>query len=274
VARSAAQVAPVLFEHLLRPLVLGGKVTLMRPLGAELESAIAELPEPVGAEALSQIEFARVRRVRSLTPLDRCAAPNASDWRLLACLHDLLQATHPSLGSHANQKLLANVEARLSLIPPVANVHEALMRHSLFARVLEIARVDTKVSYWVGSATYLGTPVPKRLTAWPELRRVKQDVTRRDAADLLNSEQGLRLLVQLLHKTPLTDFATCTRNAPPFQFTEENAALIAAPVGMKLTLRALHALPSEQVTYALRGAASVNARLQSVATQVLQAFQA
>jgi hypothetical protein len=270
VARKATEVAPALFEHLLKPLVLGGPVTLMRPLGAELEAAIAALEEPADAESLSQIEFARVRRVRALTPLDRCAPPSARDWRLLACLHDVLQASHPALSVKANRKLIASVGERIAAVLPVANAHEALMRHSLFARVLQIARVDTEVNYWVGSATYLGTPVPARLTAWPELRQVRTSVTRRETATLLGSDHELACLDLFLRKTPVTDFVTSVRTAPRFQFTEENCALLATPIGMKLAIRAVKRLP--QAPQVLREAAVASARLQPVVTLFLQAL--
>jgi len=57
-------------------------------------------------------------------------------------------------------------------VPEPVHVLDALARHTWFARVLDVARTDTIVSWWTGSRTYLGIEAPRRLRAWPELRRV------------------------------------------------------------------------------------------------------
>jgi hypothetical protein len=123
--------------------------------------------------------------------------------------------------------------------------------------VFEIARTDTKVSWWTGSSTFLGTEPPARLTAWPELRRVHIDKTPRPLLDLpavgghVTSDRFAEALQAFLRKTPLTDLATCRRAAPELRFTDEALGLVASRAGRTLALRALSGQPEEAVDQAL-----------------------
>lgn len=269
-ARDATEVSAALFEHLLKPLVLGGKVQLERPLGKGLTAAVAALHEHASAADLAEVEFARVRKVRSLVALDRCPAPSSAEWYMLGVLHDMLQITHPGLSERARSKLSEDVCERLRSIPPIANVHEALMRHSMFARVLEITRADTHVDYWVGKATYVGTPVPARMTAWPNLRKVKTHVTQHSVAELLQEASATEALQLFLAATPLTDFATCTRTSPAFQWSDGTSALVESPAGLKVALRAIHMGEPEQIEATLvRAAGAIHTARHAAASAAL-----
>jgi hypothetical protein len=56
---------------------------------------------------------------------------------------------------------------------------------------------------------------------------------------------------QLLRVTPLTDFATCARAAPPFVWTRETLAMARTPVARTLALRAVSLAPVDDADGAL-----------------------
>ena len=96
-----------------------------------------------------------------------------------------------------------------------------------------------------------------RLLAWPEVRRVQQIRTPRPLMDLptagsaVDGSRFVSVVEEFLKRTPLTDLATCHRQAPTFAFTHENLALAATHAGRTLILRALAVLPERAVNAAL-----------------------
>ena len=246
-----------LFEHFMAPLVLGGELRPGRPIGgkAALELGIERTVTHV--DLASHVELARVRVARQLAPIDYLPGPDAEEWALAAVLHDLVQAAHPDWrgflrSSSGPTRLLRLAELTLDRVGPVSNVREALGRHTWFSRLLEITRTDTKVSWWVGSQTFLGTEPPARLSAWPELRRVHVDRTPQKLLDLpgaggqVTPERYAAALARFLRATPLTDMATCARPSLPFEWSGPTLAFVAMRGGRTLALRALaHAHPSD-----------------------------
>jgi hypothetical protein len=164
-------------------------------------------------------------------------------------LHDIVQSTHPSLvglfRSNASQRILQLVSLALDRIPAPANAKEALSRHTIFSRALEIGRTDTHVSWWTGSATFHGFEPPPRLTAWPSVRRVTLDRAVCLLADL--PANGSKVDAKFFHDTlalwlskdPLTDLANAHRANPVFAWTPSTLALVASPVGRTLAVRAI-----------------------------------
>lgn len=201
---------------------------------------------PSDTEAMSHVQLARTRRARELAPVDRFEAFTAAEWTMLAALHDLAQSTHPDLTgvfrSKTPGRLIHVVSLTLDRVPPPAHAYEALSRHSIFARMFDIRRVTTEVRWWTGSAKFVGTKPPSRLTAWPEFRRVNVNEIPEPFAILpVGKAQGdfNETLAQFLTRTPLTDFALCDRPVPSFRFTAENVALLSTQAGRTLALRAL-----------------------------------
>lgn len=254
-------VADALFEGFLAPLVLGGPMRPARPIGAKVALALGENQMITDVEQASLVALARVRVARKLVPIDRVEGISNAEWALGAALHDVVQSTHPDLSglfrSSAPLKVLDLVDATLARVPAPASARDALDRHTLFSRVLEITRTDTKVSWWVGSATFLGAEPPGRLTAWPELRRVHVEKTPRPLLDLPGAgghvavDRYLTSLQSFLRKTPLTDLATCHRAAPEFRFSDEVLGLVASRAGRTMALRALAGASEESVDLAL-----------------------
>jgi hypothetical protein len=154
-------------------------------------------------------------------------------------------------------KLLGILEQTLEYVPPIANVGEALSRHTWFARVFEIARTDTQVKWWTGSRTFLGTTPPARLLAWPKQRRVRVEATERPLVELpasaaaVDRERFTRVLLRFLAKTPLTDVATLDRVDPAFTWTSETLSLVGSRAGRTLVVRALRGVATEAVYTAL-----------------------
>jgi hypothetical protein len=254
-------IADGLFLGFMAPLVIGGEMIPRRPIGGRAALALGVERSVTDPDRLAHVQIARIRVARKLAPIDRVENPTVDEWALSACLHDLVQATHPSLvgifRGKAPGKLLQNVDVTLGQIPAAKTAHEALSRHTWFSRLFEIARTDTVVSWWVGSRTFLGTSPPERLTAWPELRRVQVDRTPRSLAELpekggaVDKEQFLKVLQSFLGKVPLTDLANVTRAEPAFAWTREALELVGSRAGRTLATRALLYSPEDAVASAL-----------------------
>jgi hypothetical protein len=260
VAADLGVIAQALFEGVMAPLVLGGPVRPGHAIGARVALALGD-GERTGTDPdlETDVQLARIRRGRRLVPIDKLATATHAEWALAAALHDLLQAANPTfdtaLRRSAAVRILALAREAIERVPEPANVLEALSRHTWFARVLDVARTDTTVSWWTGSRTYLGVEAPRRLRAWPELRRVQVVATPHPLLELrplaVDRTRLTDAVARLLTRTPLTELATCTREAPPFVWGEAALALVATRPGRTLALRVLARLPSEAVDDAL-----------------------
>ncbi len=254
-----------LFSTFLGPLVVGGTMLPGKPFGGKRALAIGEHRQPSDVDLLARTELARVRVARRIAPIDTLdAAPSAEEWALAAMLHDLVQSTHPGFDAafrrSGPKRLLEVIEKTLEHVPAPPNVGAALSRHTWFSRMFELARTDVDLRWWTGSERFLGTDPPKRLLAWPELRRVSETRTPRPLMDLPTSgaavdlERFTRVTEAFLTKTPLTDLATITRGSPVFRWTRENLELVSTHAGRTLVNRALATLPQAQVDAALGAA--------------------
>jgi hypothetical protein len=262
-----------LYRGLLAPLVLGGPVRLVRPLGAQLSLQIGASGPVLDADLASRVDVARTRRARLLAPVDSLPDLDPATFAQLAALNDLLQLTNHHLAGPLTRgryvRLEANLRWLLERIPAPRDVLSALSRHATFARALDLARTDSTVSWWTGSARFRGETVSSRLTAWPEIRRVHVDARKILLADMPAGVLGLHpdafsdVLSLWLTRSPLTDLATATRKTPPFAWSDSTLSLIAAPPGRTLALRALATEPE----------AALQATLSRAAAQVPPAFE-
>jgi hypothetical protein len=260
-AEKPVAIADRLFCQFMAPLVLGGELRPGRPIGGKNALALAPFSDTLDKELLSHVDLARIRIARRLAPVDQVVPPTAAEWALAACLHDVVQTTHPELTGmflgRAPAKLLEVAQATAEVVPPPATVGDALERHTWFSRVLDITRTDTNVSFWVGKRTYLGVDPPSRLLAWPELRRVHIDKVPHPLTELpgagghVNVDLFAGGLAAWFRKTPLTDLATCARTSPQFQWTPETLALLTTRAGRTLVLRALDGQTALDVETAL-----------------------
>jgi hypothetical protein len=273
-----------LFESFLAPLVLGGSLRPGKPFGGELALAL-EARMPSNSDLLSRTQLARIRVARSLVTLDTIStAPTNAEWALSAVLHDAVQAAHPDFDAvfkrSGPSRLLDIAAATLERIGPPTSLADALSRHTWVARMFDITRTDIDLSWWTGSQRFFGKNPPKRLVAWPELRRVTELRTARALMDLpsfasmADIDRFSNVIDGLLSRTPLTDLATLTRSAPKFSWTRSTIALCTSFLGRTLALRALARLPAHAVDDALGRATralveAADARSLLVVTHVL-----
>ena len=273
-----AATAKRLYERFLVPLVVGGDVAVGPAIGARAALSLDGGLAAVDTDVRSQVDVARVRVARRLSPVDLLEGPDAHEWALAAALHDLVYALHPELGGDAPDRLLDLAHQVLARVAPPASLAEAISRHTLFARMFELRRTDTAVSWWTGSRTFLGRSPPSRLLAWPRLRRVQTSERTLTLDAMADLPQGRRDrfvegIARLLEKTPLTDLATCARPFPAFRWSGASLGLFARPNGRVLGLRALALGAREEVDAALgratrphveAGASDDVARIRSV----------
>lgn len=259
-----------LAQAILEPLVLGGPVHPVRPFGGPLalrlglgkDGAVRRVAD---ADLGSRLDVARVRRARLIAPVDTLPELDAGDWAVLAGLNDLLQLTNHELAGALTRgryaRLVLNLRWLCERIPAPRDLLGALSRHATFARALDMVRTDSAVSWWTGSARFRGERPPSRLTAWPEIRRVRVDEQRVSLADMPLGLIGITIddftdvLGLWLTRSPLTDLATVTRKSPVFAWSASTLSIIATGAGRGLAFRALARQPGEAAVAALGRAA-------------------
>lgn len=256
-----------LSERLLVPLMQGGEVRPVAPVG---EARAVELSKALsGARVFDEVEALRLRAARRWAPVDDLGDIAADEWLLVAALNDLLQLTNPALGRGLGARriplrLARLVERVLSRAGPPRSVASALSRHALFGRVVELARVDTQVSWWSGSARFVGHEPPERLLQWPRLRKVRrlsEHVRLGQMDDGKTSDFGL-LLQRWLALTPLTTLGTSRTSGVPFRWTGPLLALTSTKEGRRMALRVL--LTGADVAAALAELSSATEVLASI----------
>jgi len=262
VAASLGAIAERLFAGVMAPLVLGGAMRPGHAIGSRSALGLGDGRAPVDRVLATLVDVARVRYARRLAPVDTLPGPTKSEWALAAALHDLLQAANPifdyALRRAAAETILRYANETIEHVAPPASVGEALTRHSWFGRVMEVTRADTRVSWWAGYRTFRGVAPPPRLQRWARLRRVRVTRTPVGIVDLhpiaVESEDLGAVVQALLARTPLTDLATCTRDAPVFVWQPGALSLLATQGGRKLALRALARLDAARVDIVLERA--------------------
>jgi hypothetical protein len=234
-------------ERVLAPLIAGGPLLPVPPIGEARAIAALEHAAFAGG-ALNEVRARRLRVARRLTPLDALGDPTPGEWLLLFALNDMLQSTNQTLlgpfGSERPRLLLEMVLSLIARAGAPATVGDALSRHATFSRLLSIVRVDTHVSWWVGSRTFRGMHPPSRLLSWRKVRRVhesEQSVALADMTPATDSAEPLfaEAVRALLAASPLSDLACAGRAAPAFRWTGASLALVTTPGGRTLALRAL-----------------------------------
>ena len=238
-----------LAHAVLGPLVLGGTILPVRPFGPRLALRFAEGRRIVDDDLRTRIDVARVRIARQLVAVDTLPDIGPAEWALIAAFNDLVQVTNHELSSPLSRgrhpRLLTLARELCAAVAPCATPLDALCRHAVLSRVLDAFRTDSSLKWWTGSASFRGKPVSKRLSAWPEVRRVHIDRTRIPLVQMVEGIVGVtaddfqRAVSALLARTPLTDLATCGRAAPAFAWTPDALALVALPLGRRLVARAI-----------------------------------
>lgn len=157
---------------------------------------------------------------------------------LCVAWHNLIALTHPEVSGRTGlrQTVKGWTQQILDWVTLPRTAQEVALRHAVFARLDELGRVDTDVTFWAGSAKYIGVAPPSRLVAWKSVRRVQESKTRADLFSLLTTLAHplpefdlLPLADYALALTPLTDLMLADRpDAPlPFRWTGASLAMLA-----------------------------------------------
>jgi hypothetical protein len=208
--------------------------------------------------------------------------PGYGEWLLLCALNDLLQVTNPDLpGLFARTRpsqLTALAVETISAAGSPRTVGDALFRHATFSRAFELTRIDTHVSWWVGSRTFRGSRPPSRLLAWQGVRRVRQQREEIPLAAMVaeGSEWAAAwqaAMFSLIAASPLTDLSNLLRSAPTFDWTGSTLGLIATAPGRTLAGRALaRAGAASSVRDTLLAASDRLAHTEPRAAELARAF--
>ncbi len=201
------------------PLVAGGTLHVSAPLGragyhrlrelkipAELDGAILEARSAIAGELL----------VDAVPPL-----LDAEAFRLAVAVHDLLFLFHPGTASFSvrDRRLdeVARFAGTLGSLTESRDPQTLVARHTMLHLLPSLARTDVQVSFWVGKREFHGEEPPRRLVAWPNLRRVRQERRRVNCfAESASHPLAGAVVQMLLEGSPLTDLLHPVRLEPRF----------------------------------------------------------
>ena len=209
-------------------------------------------------------------------------------------LHDLVALTDPTLdrtfSRGAFPQVYEWVDALIACIEVPRTRGEALCRHVVLSRGLELQREDTVVKNWAYTYRFYGRPPPTNVVAMPRLRFVREEKTRQPldvmagtfgraelpvgdapALDATGEAATSMRLRDLLSRSPITELLR-SELSPDLQFgqaslsvlsdsklrhgivqaiVERGTARVAQPFGHALRLLSALAPPPEYLATAL-----------------------
>ena len=138
-----------------------------------------------------------------------------------------------------------------------------LARHGLLHNLFRIGRTDVKVTWWTGSATYLGQEAPKRLSRWAGVRRVHEETSHAGFRDLFQGADVVSVVATLARRSPLTLLLSSGQGGPHLHWEDAVFLLRDAEIARALAYGSIEgATPDEQVQGAARFAASFEQMLE------------
>jgi hypothetical protein len=258
--------ARVFLERFVKPLVAGGELHIGAPIPyADVERWDTEL-DAATVEVVA-VDEARTNVLSTLVVRPPSLVLEGDDLALAAGLHNALFLVHPradawSVSDRQRRRIIDNA---LSLVSqPLSRERKRVMaRHALFHNLFHLTRRDTTVSWWTGRARFQGQVPSKRLTAWPGLRRVREEHTDIGFDELLAVTDTQAIVAALLRRTPLTQLLDSQPGAPPLHWEDAVFVLrdteLARAVAYHLTAPAA---PSDQVKEPSRLAAAFEQMLE------------
>jgi hypothetical protein len=225
-----------LVDRLLLPLMRGGDVRLLPPIGGRRARECSTMAcSPDQEQQVRRFKLAAARR---LYPLDDLGVISPSEWLLLCALNDALQLTHPDLSRSGQRSRLSELAGEVILRAGAPRtIFDVLSRHALFSRLPSLVRQDQLVTWWTGSKQFVGRRPPRRLLSWRTLRRVR--VSRKTVRVVsLSAEPFDALLDDWLAATPLTHLLGAAL-APRFAWCSTALGLVSQHAGRQLALRAI-----------------------------------
>lgn len=146
-----------------------------------------------------------------LMPTDHLRFPERGAMAIAMAAHDLFWLTDPAhdraFARGARTKVLTFVDALIDAVPIPRSREEAIVRHVILERLLELEREDTVVKNWAYTYRFFGRPPAANVVAMPKLRFVRQQHTRKGLVDLCAADTELGLparLRSLISRSPVT----------------------------------------------------------------------
>ncbi len=201
------------------PLIKGGDVYVGTPIDMERYlSMTQELAE--AGEAVSAIDAARHDILCEVVLDPPVLSFGEEELALAVAVHNLLFLSHPRGASASLTRRVLATAAELADQSVCEDCATALSRHGLLHALFDVARADTRVSWWLGSRTFLGQKPPPRLTRLKTVRRVREEQVWVGFAELLRTAQSQPVLSAILRRSPLTPFLARAVDAPAIRLEE------------------------------------------------------
>ncbi|HEU4611711.1 MAG TPA: hypothetical protein VFS15_06525 [Kofleriaceae bacterium] len=256
----------VFLDRFLRPLVAGGELHIGAPIPtADVDRWESELPH--ASVELVAVDEARTSVLSTLVVRPPSLVLERDELALAAGLHNALFLVHPraerwSVSDRVRRRIIDNA---LSLVsqPLTRNRTRVMARHALLHNLFHLRRNDIVVSWWTGRARFQGQKPSARLTAWPSIRRVREDVTVVDFDELLAVPDTAPIVATLLRRTPLTQLLDSHPGAPPLHWEDAVFLLRDAELARAVAYRLVpDASPRDQVAGPARLAAAFEQMLE------------
>lgn len=253
-------------EQFVRPLVAGGDLHIGPPIPVEdVDRWEHELAE--ASVELVAVDDARTSVLSTLVVRPPALVLERDELALAAGLHDALFLVHPRAErwSVSDRQRRRIIDTALSLVSqPLSRSRTRVMaRHALLHHLFHLKRRDTTVSWWTGRARFYGQAPSRRLTAWRNLRRVREDVAVVGFDELLAIPDTAPIVATLLRRTPLTQLLDSHPGAPPLHWEDAVFLLRDAELARAVTYRLVpDAPPREQVLGPARLAAAFEQMLE------------
>ncbi|HEY0193486.1 MAG TPA: hypothetical protein VGC42_20355, partial [Kofleriaceae bacterium] len=249
-----------------KPLIAGGEVHIGPPIPSE---DVARWEGELGDATIELMEVDDARHAVISTLV--CRPPTfileGEDLALAAGLHNALFLVHPraeewSVSDRTRRKVIDTALVQVSQ-PMTHNRTRVMARHALLHQLFHLTRADITVSWWTGRARFQGQKPPSRLTAWPGMRRVREDVTTVDFEELLAVPDTAPVVATLLRRTPLTQLLDAHPGAPPLHWEDAVFLLRDAELARAVAYRLVpDAAPRDQIAGPARLAAAFEQMLE------------
>jgi hypothetical protein len=210
-------------DSFVRPMIAGGDIRIGRPVTMEdVHHFDADLPH--ASPELVAVDDARTEVLAELVVRPPALVLGADELHLAAALHNALFLAHPDsegwvLTKRARARIV-DAASRLAAQPLSQDRRRVLARHALLHNVFDIMRVDTKVSWWTGSARFFGQKPPTRLLLWRSVRRVREETSTVRYDELLSSDEVAPIMATLLRRSPLTQLLSPHPRTPALHWED------------------------------------------------------
>ena len=225
-----------LVQGFLEPLLAGGVAQCTRaiPPGALGHFSLAR---PVDPSVEGSILTALVELASELAPVELIELAEPGLMATLMAAHDLFWLTDPLLDRSFARSSLPQVRQwvfdLIDAIPLPRTRAEALGRHVVLERALELQREDTVVKNWAYTYRFYGRPPPANVVAMPKLRFVREEKTRKSLLELAltgTPEVELGTAVQaLVSRSPITQILH-HQLSPQLRFGQATLAVLSDDV--------------------------------------------